>query len=290
MTDEWGKKRTALRKRSFGRLDLSGVRTGPRLVRGKGARSLASTEPAVILVVDDLEINREFAKAILELEGYTVEAVCDAQEAIQSVATQKYDLVLMDVQMPVMDGMAATQAIRALDDDCRDIPILALSSNVNDADLRSYLMAGMNGYVEKPLDPLSFNQVASQYFPAQSAPDSKRDVALLDHEKLDEIVHALGTERVGKLTEKFATQLDSSFLSISDTAKREAHDLINIAGVLGLERLVDVCREIDDAPAPAGRKYTVLIGKARRLKTKVLKLCHEKILPGLHRDRYHKLS
>lgn len=156
--------------------------------------------------------------------------------------------------------------------------------------MNSFQLAGMNGYVEKPIDPLAFNIAVSRYLPTQDAIDSNREIALLDHEKLEEIVHVLGTDKVGKLTEKFATQLDSSFLSTSDTTQREAHDLINIAGVLGLDRLVDVWRAIDNAPAPAGRKYQVLIGKARRLKTEVLKLCHEKILPDLHLDRPHGLS
>jgi hypothetical protein len=73
-------------------------------------------------------------------------------------------------------------------------------------------------------------------------------------------------------------------MSTPDATKREAHDLINAAGILGLEQFAELCQEINAASAPAGRKFDILIGAARRMKTRVLRLCRETIIPGLERN------
>ena len=105
---------------------------------------------AHLLLAEDLAINQELARLVLERAGYTVDIVADGAQAVQAVQARAYDLVLMDVQMPVMDGIAAAQAIRALHHPARTVPIVAMSANVLPDQVRRFLAAGMNGHVGKP--------------------------------------------------------------------------------------------------------------------------------------------
>jgi CheY-like chemotaxis protein len=109
--------------------------------------------PARILVVDDIETNREIVEAYLTCAGYSVDAVERAAEAIRILESEGRDLVLMDIQMPVMDGIAATRFIRSLSHPIKYVPIIAITANVSPAQVRSYLEAGMNGHVGKPIEP-----------------------------------------------------------------------------------------------------------------------------------------
>ena len=104
-----------------------------------------------ILVADDAAANRELVVAILAGLGLEADAVCDGAEAIDAVRTGTYDLVLMDMQMPVMDGLAATRAIRAMDGPVARLPILALSANVQREQVDRCLEAGMDGHLAKPI-------------------------------------------------------------------------------------------------------------------------------------------
>src|SRR5581483_3900531 len=83
----------------------------------------------------------------------TCEAACDGAEAVEAAKAGRFDLILMDIKMPVMDGVAATRAIRALGGKASLVPIIALTANAEPEDADSYLAAGMNGVVEKPMKP-----------------------------------------------------------------------------------------------------------------------------------------
>ena len=91
---------------------------------------------------------------ILEKHGHTVHAVENGAEALQATQTQQFDLVLMDLQMPVMDGFAATAAIRALENmSGRHLPIVAMTARAMKGDRECCLAAGMDGYISKPINP-----------------------------------------------------------------------------------------------------------------------------------------
>ena len=108
-----------------------------------------------ILLVEDNELNREIAQEILREYGFLVDSAENGAVAVEKVSTAapgSYDLVLMDVQMPIMDGYTATRKIRALDDPARaKLPILAMTANAFDEDRRNALESGMNGFLSKPI-------------------------------------------------------------------------------------------------------------------------------------------
>jgi signal transduction histidine kinase/DNA-binding response OmpR family regulator len=111
---------------------------------------------ARILLVEDNEFNRMVAEdTLLELvPGIEIEAAVNGQEALDKVKSRHYDIVLMDIQMPVMDGLTATRIIRnELPRPARDVKIIAMTANVLQEDVQRYLDAGMNAYVSKPFKP-----------------------------------------------------------------------------------------------------------------------------------------
>lgn len=106
-----------------------------------------------VLVVDDNATNRMVAQSLVEMFDCTSEAAEDGEEAVHAVRDGRFDLILMDIKMPRMDGVAATRAIRALPNPVGATPIIALTANADPEDAAGYLAAGMNGVVEKPMKP-----------------------------------------------------------------------------------------------------------------------------------------
>ena len=120
-----------------------------------------------ILLVEDNELNREIAQSILEETGFVVETAPDGSDAVEMVSQAKegyYDAILMDVQMPVMDGYEATRTIRAMPrKDVENIPIIAMTANAMEEDKEAALKNGMNAHIAKPLDVELFLSVLTKY-------------------------------------------------------------------------------------------------------------------------------
>ena len=117
------------------------------------AEQQAAERSVHVLVVDDNATNRMVAQALCEMFDCTCESACDGAEAVEIAKAGRFDLILMDIKMPVMDGVAATRAIRALGGPASLVPIIALTANAEPEDAEGYLAAGMNGVVEKPMKP-----------------------------------------------------------------------------------------------------------------------------------------
>ena len=117
---------------------------------------------AHILVVDDNATNRMVAQSLVEMFDCTSESAEDGEEAVEAAQTGRFDLILMDIRMPRMDGVAATRAIRALPGRIGAVPIIALTANADPEDAAAYLAAGMNGVVEKPMKPEHLLQALQQ--------------------------------------------------------------------------------------------------------------------------------
>ncbi|MBW1897281.1 MAG: response regulator, partial [Deltaproteobacteria bacterium] len=122
------------------------------LERGEASKALERIRGAEVLLVEDNEINQQVAKEILQGAGLKVSLANDGQEAVKAVQEHRYDAVLMDVQMPIMDGYAATQAIRR-DPQFDDLPIIAMTAHAMAGDKEKSRDAGMNDHVTKPIDP-----------------------------------------------------------------------------------------------------------------------------------------
>jgi CheY-like chemotaxis protein len=116
--------------------------------------SIGQAERAAhILVVDDNATNRMVAETLCEMFDCTSESATDGIEAVEAARTGRFDLILMDIKMPRMDGVTATREIRALAGPAGRVPIIALTANADPEDAAGYLRAGMNGVVEKPMKP-----------------------------------------------------------------------------------------------------------------------------------------
>ena len=119
-----------------------------------------------ILLVEDNDLNLEIAQVLLESCGFEIEAARDGAEAVQKVSQASegdIDLVLMDVQMPVMNGFEATRRIRALDGPLARIPIIAMTASAFSEDRQAALDAGMDEHVAKPINIDALKQVLSRF-------------------------------------------------------------------------------------------------------------------------------
>lgn len=140
-----GKSKTVVGTQQRNQLDITAVQ------QMAGAR---------ILLVEDNEINQQIAQELLEMAGFEVTVASNGQLAVDAVAQQRFDLVLMDVQMPVMDGYSATKVIRA-DSKNEHLPIIAMTANAMSGDRDKCITAGMNEHLAKPINPQEvFNTLA----------------------------------------------------------------------------------------------------------------------------------
>lgn len=210
---------------------------------------LAKTKGARILLAEDSATNRMLATAILKGAGYHVTAASNGRELLNALRAEPFDLVLMDIFMPEMDGLQATAAVRAMSDDRGKLPIIAMTAYAVESDRESCLAAGMNDYVSKPIHKqelletvgrwlLKSGQIARGDRPGQQ--EEILNPAVLDtleedagHDTVVEIAHAFvieTTERLEQLTRAVEKQ-DFSAL------EREALALKTGAGTFGATRL-----------------------------------------------------
>jgi PAS domain S-box-containing protein len=116
-----------------------------------------------ILVAEDMPINQKVAQRMLENMGHQVTLAENGAEAVEFFASRQYDLILMDVQMPKMDGFAATKAIREKEID-KHIPIIAMTAHAMKGDMEACLAAGMDSYISKPVDPKKLKDLIDHFF------------------------------------------------------------------------------------------------------------------------------
>ena len=134
----------------------------------KDVEETFSFEGKKLLLVEDNEINQEIALAILEEVGFVMDVADDGAVAVEKIKAAKpgqYDLILMDIQMPIMNGYEAARQIREMKDSAyADIPIIAMTANAFDEDRKAAFDAGMNGHVAKPINPEKLFEMLREIF------------------------------------------------------------------------------------------------------------------------------
>lgn len=144
---------------------------------------------ANILLVDDNEMNRKVAIGLLKPLLMHIDTAVDGRDAINMILKNKYDIVLMDHMMPVLDGVEATKELRAMDDEyCRTVPIIALTANAVIDARRSFIDAGMNGFVAKPIELGEMVTVLRRFLPQDKIFKQNAEVEMGSHkESIDDI-------------------------------------------------------------------------------------------------------
>jgi two-component system, sensor histidine kinase len=189
-----------------------------------------------VLVVEDNAINRQIVEGLLKRLGAEVTLAINGQEALDVLATNRFDLVLMDMQMPVMDGLTATRHIRERRD---STPIYALTANAFTSDRDLCLAAGMNGFLTKPITRDKLAQVLHDVGGTLAAPPRPTLQTTRLNAQQSQLIEDLGEEAFNTLVERFVS---SSLALVGEAtngeldARREAlHSLKGMASTLGFE-------------------------------------------------------
>jgi len=188
-----------------------------------------------VMVAEDHPVNREYMGALLARLGHVAHFAFDGREALTAAATRRFDLVLMDLHMPHMDGIAATQAIRALPDANRStVPILALTADAFEATEERCIEAGMNGFLRKPLKPQELDTALRRLFGAELAPappiqshplsHAGADPAVLDIETIQRATQALSDAEYARLAKAYLDQVPGTVQRMR-SAVRDAETL-----------------------------------------------------------------
>ncbi|WP_129647001.1 response regulator [Peristeroidobacter agariperforans] len=231
--------------------------------------SHAAAKPALfvngrVLLVEDNEINQEVARELLLRAGLTVDVAVNGREAVTRVTEVDYDAVLMDVQMPLMDGVEATRRIRALESSHATVPIIAMTASVMAEDRQRYLDAGMNDHLGKPVDVQLLNATLLKWIARVGMRSAiARDRASASFAEpvaydFENAIRRMGDNR-GLWENAARRYLSSSAASARivsycragerEAAYREAHTLKGIAATLGLLALQ---RAVTDVEARLG--------------------------------------
>ena len=254
--------------------------------------------PCRLLLAEDNPLNRELIKAMLEQAGHEVVTVNDGAEAVRLAIRNPFDAVLMDVQMPEMDGYSAARTIRTATADRPRLPIIGLTANALAGDSERCIEAGMNVHVPKPVDwPALLATIERLVLeerqgetalplpatgPASAQADCSR-AAIFDESVLAHLRKTLGVESSMKLLRLFEADARERFLSRSDTPatreafSREAHTFGGSAGLLGFLALAEACRALEAVPPDSEEVFDVALGECRRERDAVLCLLGELI-------------
>lgn len=218
-----------------------------------------------VLVADDVAANRMVARAMLVAAGHRVDSAADGAEALAAVMRETYDVVLMDVQMPVMDGLESTRRIRALEGGRGRVPILAVTASALPEQVAACHEAGMDGHLPKPIDRESLLNAVARLASGDTLVDmpaprlTDTEAPLLDEAALRNLANDLGPtaevvigEFVAEVRLGYDTLSDPAILQDLPRLRHAAHRLLGAARTLGARRLGAVT-EAMQAGIHAGR-------------------------------------
>ena len=235
------------------------------LIRGVAQAAIAETPasidsdaPARILLVDDLDVNRDIAAALLAQAGHSVDVAVNGAAAVAAIAAGDYDVVLMDVQMPEMDGYEATARLRALPAPKCNIPIIAMTAYATRQDIERCKAAGMNGHIAKPIERQILLDAVRARATVPAAPRMETADAgtpeLFSEAVMEDLELDLGRDEMVRLATSILGRLETGIEQIRRDAAEEryepiaalAHKLIAATGSMGLMQVSKLCGELQD--------------------------------------------
>jgi polar amino acid transport system substrate-binding protein len=227
------------------------------------ATDIARLHGARILLVEDNEINQELARELLVSNGLRVAVANDGKEALARLEQEPFDGVLMDCQMPVMDGYEATRRLR-LQPRLKALPVLAMTANVMAGDREKALDAGMNDHIAKPINVEEMFRIMAHWITPSGpqggkAAEAAEEVVIPALEGIDTEAGLARTQGNGRLYLKllhklaeahgdFIAEYESAVAAADwELAQRLAHTLKGVAGNIGAETLQDVCQTLEQS-------------------------------------------
>jgi CheY-like chemotaxis protein/HPt (histidine-containing phosphotransfer) domain-containing protein len=229
-----------------------------------------------VLVAEDNEVNQQLAARMLERRGFRPAIVANGEAALRALATDDYALVLMDCQMPVMDGYEATRQLRRREGSGQHTPVIAMTAHSLSGDRERCLAAGMDDYLSKPLDADEFDAALQRWLqaaqtgiashPPVSQPAQTITSAAVDVNTVERLREEIGAEQVARIVGLFLQSAPEQVAELREAVARRdaqevrdtAHKLKGSAASLGAatmaslsQKLVDAARagQIERAPA-----------------------------------------
>jgi len=232
----------------------------------RAAARLADRLPLRILVAEDIAMNQKVVLSMLRRLGYNADLATTGVEAVAAACRTAYDMILMDVQMPEMDGVQAARSIWRALDPARRPCIIAMTAHAMPGDRETYLAAGMDGYLAKPIDLAELAAALSRLGRLAPSNDARArtmafaglDGSVIDPARLDHL-HSLQDEKqphlLASLIDMFVADAPEHLRSIEEAARdgdaerlqRVAHRFLSITDNIGALRMSALCREIEHA-------------------------------------------
>lgn len=218
----------------------------PEEDRAAATAARRMTAPLRVLLVEDNEINRDLTRHMLRDLGHDVTEACDGRAAVTLAEAQSFDLILMDIRMPVMDGLQATQAIRTGQGPNREVAIIAVSANVLPEARDRFVAAGMSAFLPKPLDPDDLARVVQRFAPSCGVPGDVAGKPAMG-----------GGQGAAGLVERYTQEVEALLASFDDpdlplsSLAEEAHRVAGSAAAFGQHDLRRALVAIENA-AEAG--------------------------------------
>jgi len=231
---------------------------------GLAADGTAPTRPLRVLVAEDHPVNRAYLEAVLDKLGHQAVFSEDGEQAVRAVQAQEFDVVLMDLHMPLMDGFAAARAIRAMPPPKGELPIIALTADAFQKSQERARQAGMNGFLTKPAHLPQLREVLGRYgqqatpvFTAVDGGTAAASASPLDQATVDNVSVALSPGKYAELLGRFFGLHGGTLQSLRQTQGRrdhesmrsQAHALKGAALSLGLRSVADSATRLQEAAA-----------------------------------------
>jgi len=222
--------------------------------RGPDASSLPRLR---VLLVEDNLVNQQVAAGFLRHLHQDFTVASDGIEAVKALSEQDFDLVLMDMQMPNMDGIEATRHIRQMQAPACNVPIIAMTANASDDDRRLCVEAGMSDFQSKPLTLSQLAAVIAGHHPGEpSVPDCKPAAEVKVNDRQRELIEVLGEDGLAELLDSFFSDavsiLSGLAVALRDgdprTLDRMLHSLKGAAANVGLQEIAEHAQRLRDAP------------------------------------------